>query len=92
MKYKLNAVDAEDMKLMQSADGRKRGKIMIGRLILMFIPSAISLSLLGIYLIMTGTSMGKTVLIILAAALLTAWLMARIVTEDAEAEDDDERG
>lgn len=63
---------------------------MIGKLILMFIPSAVSLVLLGVWLLAAGVPIGKSILILVVSALLMSWLMARIVLEDEYFDEEDE--
>lgn len=64
---------------------------MIGKLILMFIPSAVSLGLLGIYLMAEGVPIGRSVLILVVSALLMSWLMAKIALEDEYFDEEDEK-
>ena len=63
---------------------------MIGKFLLMFIPSAISLGLLGAYLLASGMSVRKTILIIVLSALIMSVLMERIALEGEYYEEDDD--
>ena len=63
---------------------------MIGRFVLMFIPSAISLGLLGAYLLASGTSVRRTILIIVISAAIMSVFMERIALEGEYYEDDEE--
>lgn len=64
---------------------------MIGKFIIMFIPSALLLICLAIYLVALDLNFTKIILVMVIIAFLMSWLMARILTEDNddyEEEDD----
>ena len=64
---------------------------MINRILIMFIPSGISLGLLAAYMISQGTPILKCIAILAIASLCMAIVMVRIAqdTYDEEEEDDD---
>lgn len=55
---------------------------MINKIILMFIPSGVSLGLVGAYLISQGTSPVKAIAILAISAFIMAVIMVRVAQDD----------